>query len=335
LLLLTFVLGLAAWTAPVEPEQPDPHAVIRGMTISCPGAGRIWGSDAMVASMAQLRDMGVNWIAIHPYAGIRGDGQVGSGRIDGLYADPTWLTRPIAEAHRLGLKIMIKPHIAYWGSPFSWRGEIRFETEAEWDRFFDSYERWITMVAELSADADAFAVGTELGGTTHHEARWREIIAAVRQRTSAPLTYAANWDAYERVAFWDALDAIGIQSYFPLVTQPGVPSRAELERSWDRLIARLEAYGDEHDRDVVLAELGYNRSHLAAVRPWEYKQGGPDADEIQRRCMVAALEALGRSERVSGAFLWKWFPGERARGNFIMSTPAMREVIETQWGGGD
>ena len=45
--------------------------------------------------------LGVNWIAIHPYAGIRGDGTVGSSRIDGMYADTTWLTRPIAEAQRL------------------------------------------------------------------------------------------------------------------------------------------------------------------------------------------------------------------------------------------
>jgi hypothetical protein len=48
------------------------------------------------------------------------------------------------------------------------------------------------------------------------EKEWRRVIAAVRGVTSARLTYAANFDAYQRVAFWDALDAIGIQAYFPL-----------------------------------------------------------------------------------------------------------------------
>ena len=103
---------------------PDPYAEVRGMTISCHGIGLEWGTDEMVRTMAELRDLGVNWIAIHPYAGIGRDGTVGGGRLDRLYADPTWLTRPIAEAHRLGLKIMIKPHIAYCVEHLQAKGPI-------------------------------------------------------------------------------------------------------------------------------------------------------------------------------------------------------------------
>ncbi len=82
----------------------------------------------------------------------------------------------------------------------------------------------------------------------------------------------------------------------------------------------------------MLAELGYNRSSTAAVRPWESGQGGEQAEEVQRRCLNAALSAIDQSDVVVGAFLWKWFPGETRRGNFLMSTAAMREVIKTQWG---
>jgi sugar phosphate isomerase/epimerase len=303
------------------------------MTISCPRAGQIWATDEMVDAMRELKALGVNWIAIHPYAGISPDGTVGGARIDRLYADPVWITRPIAEAHRLGLKIMIKPHIAYWGSSFRWRGEIRFETEEQWQRFFETYERWITMVAELSGGADAFVVGTELDATVHHQQQWRRIIAAVRNRLNVPLTYSANWDRFEEVRFWDALDAIGIQSYFPLVAHDGLPSPQELEESWARIVDRLEEYGRRHDRRIILAELGYNRSSRAAARPWEYGQGGPDAEEVQGRCLTAALGALEGSEIVTGAFLWKWFPGERRwRGNFLMTTREMRQVIGESWG---
>jgi len=326
------VMAAAAPTATSIDPATDAHARVRGMTISCHGAGQIWGSDAMVASMAELREMGVNWITIHPYAGIRGDGTVGSGRIDHLYGETGWLTRPIVEAHRLGLKIMIKPHIAYWGSPFSWRGEITFNDDAAWERFFTTYEAWITKVAEVSAAADAFVVGTELGGTVQHEERWRKIITAVRAETKAPLTYSANWDRYDKVGFWDALDAIGIQSYFPLVDHEGLPSQDELDRAWKGLVRRLEAYGRKHDRKIVLAELGYNLSARAAVEPWDYKQGGTNAGEVQRRCMQAALSSLEDSEIVSGAFLWKWFPGNRRRGDFLMMTKAMRAVITERWG---
>jgi hypothetical protein len=311
----------------------DPYSEVRGMTVSCHGAGRVWGTDGMVRTMEELRDLGVNWITIHPYAGIREDGTVGGTLMSAMYRDPSWLTRPIAEAHRLGLKLMIKPHLAYWGTDFTWRGDIEFETAEQWNRFFETYDRWITLVAEICKDADAFVVGTELDRTVHHESRWREIIRGVREKTRAPLTYSAGWDEYENVVFWDALDAIAIQGYFPLVDHEGVPSQQELDRAWRAIIGRLEDFGRRHNRTIILGELGYNLSRHAALRPWEYAQGGEDAEEIQRRCLTAALGAIDESDVVAGAFLWKWFPGEdgRRRGNFLESTPAMREIIASHW----
>lgn len=338
LLLTSFVLLSIGFARLVQPDPTpaqgsrDPHAIVHGMTISCPGSGRIWGSDEMVSTMAELRSMGVNWVTIHPYAGIRADGTVGGSRRNRMYQDTTWLTRPISEAHRLGLKIMIKPHIAHWGSSFSWRGEIGFETDEQWRRFFETYEAWITMVAQLAADADAFVVGTELGGTVHHDRDWRRIIAAVREEFAGPLTYAANWDRFEQVPFWDALDIIALQSYFPLVDHPGLPTQHELDTSWSKLIRRLERYSAKHDRKILLAELGYNHSAQAALRPWESRQGGEHAQEIQRRCLTAALKSIDESDAIVGAFLWKWFPGgHQRRGSFLKSTPTMRRVIRDHW----
>ena len=133
--------------------------------------------------------------------------------------------------------------------------------------------------------------------------------------------------------FWDALDAIGIQAYFPLVDHERLPSQQELDRSWAALVRRLEGYAAMHHRDVILGELGYNDSSLAALRPWEYRQGGEHADEIQRRCLTAAMKAIEGSDAIVGAFLWKWFPTDasRSRGNFLKSTPSMRAVISKFW----
>ena len=79
--LATFLLASPGVTLTTD---DDPYARVRGMTISCHGAGRIWGSDAMVETMGELRELGVNWITIHPYAGINRDGTGGSSRMDSM-----------------------------------------------------------------------------------------------------------------------------------------------------------------------------------------------------------------------------------------------------------
>ncbi len=194
------------------------------------------------------------------------------------------------------------------------------------------YKSWVAGLAGICRDADAFVVGTELDKTVQFEKQWRKIIAAIRERTSMPLTYAANWPSYQQVKFWDALDVIGIQAYFPLVDHDRLPSEAELEQAWAGILGRLEKYSQKHNRKILLAELGYDRSTAAARRPWGRGRRSEQAEETQRRCLKAALQAVEKSETVVGAFLWKWFAGPTHHENFLMSTPAMREVIQTQWG---
>ena len=154
-------------------------AEVRGITISTHGIGRDWGTDAIVPTLENIRAVGANWVAIHPYARISADGTLRWSDIDP--ADPpAHIVRPIREAHRLGLRIYIKPHIAYWRSPFSWRGEIAFTSDEDWQRFWRSYREWIALLATVCREADGFVVGTELDRMLTFEEEWRGIIAEVR-----------------------------------------------------------------------------------------------------------------------------------------------------------
>ncbi len=345
---LAFALGCSGSVAgeapPRSPPPPPPASSapaaassiavpdgIEGMTVSCPTWGWEWGTDEMVDTMVELKGLGVEWIAIHPYARISNDGTVSFRPVDPA-APPEHIARPIREAHARGLKIMIKPHLAYWRSKWSWRGAIDLQGE-ELGRFWRSYGRWIDDMAVASAGADLFVVGTELDRLTHQEAEWRRVIASVRARYDGPLTFASNWDSYGSVPFWDALDAVGIQAYFPLVDGPDAPTdAAALAAGWGRVMTTLTDFSRRVDRPVVFTELGYNTSAKAAREPWAYDRGGPDAEGIQTRCMTAALAAIEETPAVRGAFLWKWFPGPTHAEDFLASTPAMRSVLGKAWG---
>jgi hypothetical protein len=285
----------------------------------------------MVETMVHLRSLGADSISIHPYASIRDDGRLvvhGQDPAD----PPEWITRPIEEAHRLGLTIMIKPHLAYWGSGFSWRGEIAFDDPAQLDRFFTDYTAWIADLAQIAADADVFVVGTELDRLTQYEQRWRDVIAAVRSRYPGPITYAANWDAYERTPFWDALDYVGVQAYFPVLREGTEPTDEALVAGWAGITRKLARFSARTGRPILLTELGYNRSARAPYEPWRYVQGGDGAEDIQERTLAVALRAVQAEPSIAGAFLWKWFPAEIQSGDFLLSEPRLQEVIHREWG---
>lgn len=317
------------------PVLADP-AVVRGMTISCQTWGGEWGSDGFGEELDRLRELGCNWVAIHPYASIRQDGTV---RFREWLArdgkEPRHILRPIAEAHARGLSILVKPHLAYWGSGFSWRGDIRFEDPAALARFHETYSEWILTLAELAHEADAFCVGTELEGVTADTAAWKRLIAGVRERTKAHLTYAANWSDYSKVAFWSELDAVGIQGYFPISEQED-PDRAALEEGWERVVSELKALHERTSKPIVFTELGYSRCRTTAREPWKFRREPPEhlpaSIELQARCTRIALEVLDRERSwLRGAFLWKWFVGEARGENFLVDTEPMRAVLGAVW----
>lgn len=333
---LWVLLGVWGVGGLCQAEPIEVEGGIRGMTVSCYRSGRgEWDGPGMGFALDELRDLGVNGMSFHPYGWIEDDGRV---RYERVEADPMVLS-PIREAHDRGMVVMHKPHLGYWRSRFSWRGEIRFETEAAWERFFASYRVFIVHQAELAerAGAEWFVVGTELDGTLEHERLWRSIIAEVRGVYSGKLTYAANWSDFEEVGFWDALDAVGIQAYFPL-TDSLPPSEDELRAAWGALLARLEGFSREVGRPVLLTELGYAAHPRAAAEPWLSGDRGARTEQTERLkelCLRVALEATGGAgDWLEGVFLWKWFPSRRENGReFTLQYPGGRAVLEAVWGG--
>ncbi|MCH9650868.1 MAG: hypothetical protein K0U98_21770 [Deltaproteobacteria bacterium] len=304
---------------------------LRGMTVTCPRAGQIWGTEDMRLALRELDTLGVDWVAIHPYAGIQRDGSIRH-RPAKLVG---YLDRAVRIAGDEQFQLFWKPHLAYWGS-FEWRGEISFgEDEAAWKRFFDDYRAFIVDQAAFAEThgISLFAVGVELEATTHREKEWRKIVQEVRRVYSGRITYAANWDRLSRVSFWDAVDVIGVQAYFPLSDEQS-PSLETLSLGWNRHLDQLEEFSRSLGKKPVLfTEIGYNSASNAAREPWSYRvEDNPENRELRRRLIETALTKLEGRAFLEGVFWWKWMPGKSAgRSNFSMRDPEMKRALREAW----
>lgn len=320
--------SVAAEEASQEQPPADPP-FLRGMTVSCPGYGQIWGSPSMDRSLEELADLGVEWVSIHPYAGVRRDGSI---RFQPAAATG-YLQRAVDIAKGRQIQLFWKPHLAYWGS-FDWRGSIEFgDDTAAWRRFFDQYRDFIVDQARFAeaAGITLFSVGLEYQGTTSQEAEWRRIIAEVRRVYSGRITYAANWDHLEQIPFWDAVDWIAVQAYFP-ISQEDNPSREALVQGWREPLRRMEALAERYGKPVLLAEIGYDTSAEAARQPWlSQSRDTVENRHLRLRLMEVALETLESKDFISGMFWWKWIPDQRGYRDFAMQSPDVRQVLRRAW----
>jgi hypothetical protein len=167
--------------------------------------------------------------------------------------------------------------------------------------------RYAVLAREIKADL--FSVGVEFKSTTNYQPeRWRETIQLVRQVYRGPLTYSANWDEVEDVPFWDDLDLIGVNAFWPLALKPGDGMNAMAEQTRD-IADRLESLFVEWQRPVVFTEFGVKSAKDAALAPWEWPEhcGGLVYDEGYQAAGYAAMfEAVMPKPWFAGLFIWKY-----------------------------
>lgn len=121
------------------------------------------------------------------------------------------------------------PHLQDWSNPNTtgtWRGMIgRNFNSTQWATWFSWYQPFILHYAELATTikADSMCVGMELIDASAQSSYWRTVVAGVRARYSGPLLYAANHGNEDAVQWWDAVDWIGVDAYYPLAPSNTIP----------------------------------------------------------------------------------------------------------------
>src|SRR5205823_5832922 len=98
--------------------------------------------------------------------------------------------------------------------------------------------------------AEIFCIGLEYEHAEIFEERWRHIIAAVRREYHGKITYGANWDDIDAITFWDALDYIGMQAYFPLCQNTN-PTPEQLDEGWSAWMLKLDAMSKAYKKPLL------------------------------------------------------------------------------------
>ncbi|MBC6699290.1 glycoside hydrolase family 113 [Hymenobacter puniceus] len=309
------------------------------------------GADSLASQdLEPLVRAHVNWIAQTPFGWQAGAASpeirmhTGTGSRNYWGESDRGLVRTVQQARQRGIRTLLKPHLWLRGPGGTWPGDIKMSSETDWQQWFAAYSVFIVHYAELAEanGMEALCIGTELEKTVGHEAEWRAIIGQVRQVYHGPLTYAANWSGeFEQVKFWDALDYIGVQAYFPLSTTER-PAKAALLKAWRTPLARIAAVQKRYGKPVLFTEAGYKTTPDAAIQPWVWPDRNalpatPD-ETTQRICYEAMFETFWPQPWFQGIFIWKWYPGLQPNGSarrHLDFTPQHKpaEQVMAQWYG--
>lgn len=162
------------------------------------------------------------------------------------------------------------------------------------------------------------------------KAHWIDLIEKVRRVYSGKLSYAANFDNYQDVDFWEHLDFVGINAYFPLRKPakeiPAIDTMFnEFKGSWQGIFDEIQVFQKEKNiegKPVLFTELGYTNTANSTLESWAgqgFSVIGEGENEqlmvwedqpnypFERYLAVKALQRISRRHPVhlNGILYWK------------------------------
>jgi hypothetical protein len=262
-----------------SPRAYEKYFFQRGVSLVADRAG--YGSGTTLNLLQQLKPFGVDSIAIVIH-GItpRANGERESD------AEIELLTR---RAHSLGMKVMLKPHHRPRDSDLA-----SAPARAAW---FAKHAAGIEHFGKLAAriHADLFCVGYEMGDAYQYEAEWRAVVARARAAYPGPLTACpSQGKQFEEIRFWDALDYIGIDNYYPLGD----------DYDYSKVVEKIERVQKQFGKPVLFTEAGFASVEASHREPWAEPRRQLSLEE-QTRCYRALLSAVYDKPWFMGVYWWK------------------------------
>ncbi|MCK8521120.1 glycoside hydrolase [Aquimarina sp. D1M17] len=270
------------------------------------------------AHVEPVVEVNANWAAVMPFGFLRDletpnvvfnvERQWWGERRDGA-------KRTIELLNERGIKVMLKPQIWVWHGEFT--GNINMNSEEQWKQLEKSYKEFIVLYAQLAEEMKVpiLCIGTELHTFVQTRPEyWSELIKEIRGIYKGKLTYAENWDQFDRAPFWGQLDYIGIDAYFP-VSQNQSPSLEDCKQGWQKHKKEIIALKDKVKKPVLFTEYGYRSIQYTGKEPWDSSRYSGKVDlKAQNNAITALYEEFWGESWFAGGFLWKWYHNHKEVG---------------------
>lgn len=229
------------------------------------------------------------------------------------------------------IKIMLKPQI--WIPNGGFTGQIMMHNEKEWLALEKNYRSFLLFYAHIAEEnqMEMLCIGTELASFVAARPQfWQQLIKDVKMIYHGQLTYAENWDAYDKVSFIAELDYIGVDAYFPL-SNSQTPAVTELRASWQPVKDKLKLLARQTGKPVLFTEYGYQSKDFTTDKPWEFHKESNVNLVAQQNALEALYLEFWKEKWFAGGFIWKWYDHENAGGlqdtDYTMQNKPAQKIV--------
>lgn len=283
--------GGARACLPLDPAAGRMMGITLGMIEDNRYSIKGYGTDGSRWALEEIHDLGANWTSVTPYATMISRDDV---EVIPYFEYPVdelehRIRATIRQAHDLGLKVLLIPHIYPWD--WSWRGEMNpgggpAGTDEGWASWFASYRDYLLAWADVASEerVEMLSLGVEFKTASW---RFRDVFvllaAEVRQRYDGLLVYSANWDEVDEVGFWDSVDVIGLNAFYPLSILEE-PDPEDMVRTASMFADSLELLACVHGKPVIFTEVGFKALTDSYREPWIWPEdlGDVEADDTMQ-----------------------------------------------------
>lgn len=315
----------------------------RGFNIF-PTGPNAYSSSEMLKDFTDLRAIGVNAVTLTTQY-VLATPQSNTISPGHFTVTDSSLETGIAWARQMGMRTTLALYVD--PADGSWRARLAPTDRNLWFAQYGSILNHLADIAEQN-HVNTLCIGVELislstaTSNPDNTARWLALIKGVRARYHGQIMYAASYggslgfgDEYLHIAFWNAIDEVGIDAYYPVAIHAD-PTLTELENSWGRIHDTiLVPFARKVKRPIVFSEVGYHSVPAVAMEPWHAATTYDGCAQAQ--AYFALLDSWKNSKLLMGIYWWYWITAPNVGGSGDTSysprgKPA-QDVVASFWGG--